>query len=74
MTFAVGGAGTNLDSSSTVRKIRLLQLNDLRKDKRLLALHFPTWRLREELLQGRRYCHAGSAQRLRSMRRKLTTE
>jgi len=28
------------DSSSTVRKIELLSLNDLRKDERALALHF----------------------------------
>src|SRR6516225_6436221 len=29
-----------LDPSSTVRKIEWLSLNDLRKDKRALALHF----------------------------------
>ena len=39
---SVGGEA--LDPSSTVRKIRLLALNDLRNDKSFLALHFPPGR------------------------------
>ena len=39
--IVVGQLGVLLfDPSSTVRKIEWLSLNDLRKDKRALALHF----------------------------------
>jgi hypothetical protein len=64
----------NLDASSTGLKSRSWALNNLRKDKRALALYCRPARYHWSPRQSRRYRYAGSTRCLQSTRRGLNTE